>query len=331
MSKTMNLTSLAEDQFILGFNHRVFFQVRMNLLFAFFILVEVVFLFLFFPFFVQSALIALMLAAILLTIFGFLLLRQYWSSQKLFYYKSLLHQLIGERHPFEEQKDVEKYVEIGKLLAQLADRLYNHEYKYYSFSFLKKFVHLNQWIEFLSAWIHWEDVHEMRELLLKEAVEEHLALVRVEPTNPDAHALLANAYVMLSGLYVDPRILDIEDKEKRIPQQKSSEKMRVQFQGVAKKAIEEFKILKEYSPNDPWIYSQLAYSYRDLQMPENEKEAYEAILSLRPHDHETRFKLGCLYFQQGENARGLKIYEDLKNAHYSNADELLKIYGGEFI
>ena len=61
--------------------------------------------------------------------------------------------------------------------------------------------------------------------------------------------------------------------------------------------------------------------------PKEEQLAYETILTLRPHDHDTRFKLGSLYFQQGENAKGLKLYEEPKKAHYEKATELLAQYG----
>lgn len=314
---------MVEDRFIEAFDRKIGSQVRLNLLFGFVLLLEASLFLLFFSFFYKSALLAVMLALMLFTFFGFLILKQYLLSQKMNCFEGLLNGLMEELQEGRTPKDLQNYIANAKTALSLSEKLYDHEYGYYSF--LKKIPLLAPWIERLSAYLHWKDVHDVRELLLRAAASEYIAFVRKEPTNPEAHALLANAYVMLSGLYLDPRRFD--DDEKWVPAKKFDERMQEKFQDAAKKAIEEFKILKAYAPNDPWVYSQLAYSYRDLKMPEQEKEAYEAILALRPHDQETRYKLGTLYFKQGENAKGLQVYEALKKVHFAKAEELVKIYG----
>ena len=43
-------------------------------------------------------------------------------------------------------------------------------------------------------------------------------------------------------------------------------------------------------------------------------------------DKEIMFRLGILLFQQGQNAKGLQIYEELKNLQFSRADELIDFY-----
>ncbi len=111
------------------------------------------------------------------------------------------------------------------------------------------------------------------------------------------------------------------------PPKKYSKSFKQKFRLTAEKAIEEFKILSDYAPHDPWVHAQLAYSYRDLQMPKEEIKEYEAILQLCPDDKETLFKLGKLYFEQGQNAKGLKIYETLKFSHYKKAESLIHFYG----
>lgn len=315
------------DAFIKSFDQKIFSQARINLLFAALALLELILLVALFPLLIQSALFAFMLAGFLLTIFGFLLIHQYIESQKLLYFDSLVKDLIKQIGQEAPNDPFEKRIATAKICTYLADRLYQREYGYYP---LPKFIeYLSPLSERLSCILHWRDLFAVRELLLKQAVEEHLILVRQQPTNPDSHALLANAYVMLSGLYLNPTALHGEESERYQPRARANADMQGKFKATAEKAVEEFKILKEYSPNDPWIYNQLAYSYRDLQMPHEEKGAYESILALRPHDHDTLYKLGLLYFQQGENARGLKIYEDLKKAHYPKAEELLGIYGNQ--
>jgi hypothetical protein len=190
------------------------------------------------------------------------------------------------------------------------------------------------WLPFLtsafekvSCWFYWKDVHLMKELLLQACIEEHIKLVRLEPTDLEAHAGLANAYVMLSGLYVDPRTVEGLDDDRWVPPNKYNETFKQKFRTTAKLAIEEFKILSDYAPHDPWVHAQLAYSYRDLQMPIEEIKEYEIILQLCPDDKETSFKLGKLYFAQGLNAKGLQIYETLKKSNYKKAENLMHFYG----
>ena len=91
--------------------------------------------------------------------------------------------------------------------------------------------------------------------------------------------------------------------------------------------MQEFQIIDYYSPNDPWVYAQLASCYHDLALYEKEIQAYEIILKLCPNDKEILFRLGILYFQQGMNAQGLQIYEKLKTLQFSRTEELLAFYG----
>lgn len=180
-----------------------------------------------------------------------------------------------------------------------------------------------RWLEFLapkmetfSEWWHWRDIYRMRELLLLASLEEHIKLVRCEPTSLEIHAALANAYVMLSTLYA-----------KQMGKKEFDQSLETKFRTTSEKAIEEFKILSDYAPNDPWVHLQLAYSYHDLQMPLEEIKEYEMILRINPDDKEALFKLGTLYFQQGMNAKGLRVYEELKHYNFKKAEILIRFYG----
>ncbi len=145
------------------------------------------------------------------------------------------------------------------------------------------------------------------------AIEEHLKQIRVTPTDLEVHASLATTYVLQSKIY---RIKGTrkEDLEER-------------FRTSSRLAIEEFQILNHYAPNDPWVHSQLAIGYRDLDMPIEELREVETLLKLCPHDKETLFRLGKLYFCQGMNAKGLQIYEELKQSNFKKAEELIASYG----
>lgn len=206
-----------------------------------------------------------------------------------------------------------------------ANRLHAREYTYYTPPSLLKC--LAPYMEWLSCWWHWQDLYILKELLLQEAVSEHINLVKKEPTNLEAHAALANAYVMLSGLYIDPRRMEGYSDERWIPADKYNAECNKKFVHIAERAIEEFKILSEYAPDDPWVHSQLAYSYHDMQMPLEEIHEYETIQKLLPGDRDNLYKLGMLYFQQGMNAKGLRIYAELKTGHYSKSENLIEHYG----
>lgn len=323
--KNDTLYKASEETFLSAFDRKIQLEKFLNGFFFSLITLEFLsFLFLL-PFFIQSALVAFVLAIFVLTIFAFFLLRQYLNSEKRFYFESLVEELVSDARKNRKPSEPEHHLEIAEICTRLADKFYQREYRYY---LLPKWLSfLSPLSETLSAWLHWKDVHFIRELLLQAVIGEHLELVRKAPTDPDVHALLANAYVMLSALYLDPRKISSEDSERWISKERLGEAMQEEFKKIAGRALEEFKILQEYAPKDPWIYTQLAYSYRDLQMDVEEKAAYEAILMLRPNDSEIRFKLGSLYLKSGENAKGLKIYEELKSVNFSKADELLVLYG----
>lgn len=275
----------------------------------------------------KSAILAFLLAIFLLSVFSFFVLRLYFQAKKpeqlLFFCENYLQQCqktIGYQEGLPE-----KHLLLASFAQKLAKELHEKEYFFYSPPELLK--SLSTTLEKFSAFCHWKDLHAMREFLLSFAVDEHIKAVKCEPTNLEIHAALANAYVMLSSLYADPRKYEGHDEEKYIPEERLSQEMLKKFKETAERAIEEFKILNDYAPNDPWVHIQLAYSYHDLQMPEEETLEYETVLKLRPDDKETLFKLGMLYFQLGKNAKGLRIYETLKRTHYQKADHLIKFYG----
>lgn len=288
---------------------------------------ELIFLLLFFPSLMQSSLFAFSIAGFFMTLFGCLMLKQYLNAQRPEKIFELCCRFIEECKKGIGYKDgeIDHHIALAQACCKVADLLHGREFHYYKPP--KWLAFLSSQLEKFSCYWHWEDLHQFKELLLKASLDEHLKLVRCEPLNLHVHAALANAYVMLSGLYLDPRQMEGYENDEWIPKAKYNQEMVQNFRDAAECAIEEFKILKEFAPNDPWIYTQLAYSYRDLQMPDEELKAYEAIISLRPHDYDTLFKLGIAYFKQGENALGLKVYQELKKAQFKKAEMLMDYYG----
>lgn len=319
-----NLVQETVEQFDLLLNKHL----RIHALFATAGLVEVALFLIFLPKLAQSSILALSLALIFFTLFSYLVVRLYLNTQKVEELNGLRNRFIQqskERIGYQEGVS-EHHMALANGACWMATALNDREYTYYRPT-TGNLEFLAPTLELFSCWWHWHDIHNMKEALLLIAIEEHLKLVKREPTSLRAHAALANAYVILSSLYANPKKSEGYNAERWIPPARFSEAMQELFRTTAKRAIEEFKILSAYAPDDPWVHAQLAYSYHDLQMPEEEIKQYETLLKLRPNDNETLLKLGVLYFQQGRNADGLHIYEQLKERHPAKAESLIKFYG----
>lgn len=300
--------------------------VLFNILFLFAALIEVVFLLAFFSFLSQSSIAAFALSIIFLTLFSYLIYRAYFESALPERFESLKNQFI---HNFKtvmgfQEGVAEHHAALALSCSRLSDQLAGKERIFYQLP--KPLARFTPLIEKFSYLCHWKDILRMRELLLLAAAAEHIKLVKNEPTNLELHAMLANSYVLLSKLYSDQmKLLENEGHLWNL-HTKHIAILDDKFRRTSQKAVEELKILNEFAPNDPWVHLQLAYSYRDLRMPINEIQEYETILKINPEDLEIAYKLGVLYFQEGMNAKGLRIYELLKQKHYKKADTLLKNY-----
>jgi len=294
------------EQIIPQFERMIVHVVLFQCVFAVLGFIELFFFISFFPFLAESSYIAFALALMFLTLFGYFTLRLYFKSRQPEQFREVSHCFYKECYQLLDAKEEipEHYVTLANALCKFSSALNGREHNLYRPPQGLRFF--EGMLERLSLWCHGQDILEMRELLLRGSVDEHLKLVKAEPTSLEAHAALANAYVMLSELYR-------HEPEK--------------FRKTAKRAIEELHILHDFAPTDPWIHVQLAYSYHDLQMPEEEMREYEEVLELCPNDYDSLYKLGILYFQQGMNAKGLKVYEILKKKDLKKAQKLIERYG----
>jgi len=262
----------------------------------------------------KSALIAFSLAGIVLTAFAYLVILLYFQAKK-------PEQFIELRNWYLLQCKQTLSKNLGLTehhlsLAHSAYRFAQHLMKKQSslYAFLPTHQSLNGLMQKFSDLCHEKDLHKMQEMLLLASIREHIQLIKQAPTDLEAHASLANAYIALSKIY-----------------SKESKETHDKFVSATQKAIEEFKILDHYSPHDPWIQAQLASCYHDMHLFEEEIVAYEKILRLCPDDKQVLFRLGVLYFQQGKNAEGLRIYETLKGKGFSRIDELIDYYDAHII
>lgn len=313
------------EQAIPGFYRMIRWHVVFHLTFFMIGFAEVFLVLFFMSELVKSSLLAASLATLFFTFFSYFIIRLYLNDKK----------------PEQFQEAFDNFSSQCKELIQFGEGIPEHRFalataytKYASGLHGKEDViwKLPGWLDLLrpsverfSRWWHWHDIHHMRERLLLKAVDEHLEIVKMEPTDLEVHAALANAYVTLSSVYINP-YHEHSFEASRIPNQAYREELMERFRFTAERAIEEFKILNDYAPDDPWVHVQLAYSYRDLGMPEEEIHEYEIVLSLCPDDYDTLYRLGILYFEQGQNARGLDVYEALKKVNFKKADRLISHY-----
>jgi tetratricopeptide (TPR) repeat protein len=297
-----------------------------NMLFLVSIAAESLLLLVFFTNLVRSSFLAIGIALLFLTVFSYIIFRIYFQAAKPEQLLQLKNQFVTNfKTLFHYQEGIpEHHLALAVSCTRLSDMLAGKEDSYYRPPSWLNF--LTPSLEKFSVWWHWQDLLKMRELFLKASIEEHIKLIRIEPTNMEFHTALANAYVMLSTLYASQCKQLGASENSWMGRQHYADELEIKFRQISEKAIEELKIINEYSPNDPWIHLQLAYSYHDLNLPLEEIREYENILRINPSDMEALYKLGTLYFQQGMNAKGLKIYEELKRMHHKKADSLLKFY-----
>lgn len=295
--------------------------VLFNILFLALFISELLVLLIFFPFFIHSALLAVSLSALFLTVFSYFVLHFYYAAKKPEQLAELKNIFISSCRQIAgaPQNEPSHHLSVAAALIRLAAYLEDFEWQFYRLpAWLKMF---SRPLSRLSAFCHWQDVLRFKQILIYAAIEEYLNQIRLTPADLEAHASLANAYIALSKLFIEPG---------RSPSpsafQKRKEAFNENFRAAARLAVEEFQILNHFAPNDPWIHEQLARGYHDLSMPEEETNEMETLLKLRPHDNELLLRLGRLYFERGQNAKGLKIYEELKEARFNQADDLIAAY-----
>ncbi|WP_201457113.1 hypothetical protein [Chlamydia sp. 17-3921] len=273
---------------------------------------------------------AFCLACFFLTLFIFLVVRLYFLSGKSDFFEDIISRYLKETLALMKGKYnvIEEQSNQASAATRLSINLQNQEYTLL-FRTLR-FLPQHDFLRKMSCFCFWKDFFLFRECLLQKAIEAYVKVVQAIPTDLGAHVSLADAYVALSGLYADPRKYPEFDANYWVPSGRYGEEVQEKFFIIARRAIEEFKILNDYAPGNAWVHAQLAYSYHDLQMPLEEIQEYEIVLKLKPNDVETMSKLGILYFQQGMNARGLRIYEELKKRDYKKSQRLIKFYGVEY-
>ena len=266
----------------------------------------------------HSLILAVFLSAIFLSVFCYIVLLFYFQAKKPEQFLLLKDQFISScaQTVGVPSGQSEHHQMIASALLKLASYLEGFEWQFYPIP--RMLEPLRRPLSVLFALCHAQDVFRFSEGLLQGAIEEHLKQIRSSPTNLEAHASLANTYISLSRLYTANN-----RRKKELVEEK--------YRNATRLALEELEILDHYAPDDPWVHEMLAQGYHDLGMLAEESKEIEILLTLKPQDKELLFRIGSLYFKQRQNAKGLRIYEELKNAKYQKADELIAMYGNNHL
>jgi len=275
---------------------------------------------LFFSYFSKSLAAACGLAIFFLTLFSYFVLLFFFQAKKPEQFENIRVRFC-ESFPADSS---ESLLLQSQALEEFVLFLSKQELIFYS-SFLRS-KSIAPLIEKFKIWLYWKSFHQMKELLFFKSAEILISLVKISPTSIDIHANLAETYAKLCKLYVLPQKVDSSFSLPWISPEYLSPFMKEQFMFYSTKSIEEFKILEDLAPKDPWVLAHLAEIYRLQEKAQEEIIQCEELLKLTPYNMELLFKLGVLYFQEGYSAKGLKIYELLQKDPSDKARKLIEYY-----
>ena len=295
----------------------VFFVMAMSL--------ELIIFGLLFSRFLQSTAMAFWLAGIFMTVFSYLVLLFYLQGRRPERLMQLRDDYLDAARaciPF-ELGSLEYHCCITQAIFQFNASLQIPHLENRVLLASETFSYLTQKFR---IWTRWKDLLKLKEMLLLSSIGEHIRLVKKAPADLEAHASLASNYVALATLYQDPQTLMMTDEIVWTPPEYESDEMEGKFHMALERALEEYHIIDEYAPDDPWVHAQRASLYKELDRAEEEQKAYEIILNLDPENEEILLRLGKLYFRKGENAKGLKIYDQLQGIDQQKALVLISHY-----
>ena len=164
-----------------------------------------------------------------------------------------------------------------------------------------------------------------------QALQMMFSWIKYYPNDLTLHRDLAMLYRSLSQIYQKP-VVQQEGEQGNLSlaflqQQYEKSDIQEKKQKAAYLAIQELRVIIHYVPHDPWALLQIAEIYRELEIKEEERKAYEELLLADPHNGEVYYRLGKLYFELGKMAEGLHLYQELQNRRDPKASHLIELYG----
>lgn len=134
-------------------------------------------------------------------------------------------------------------------------------------------------------------------------------LVNIHYNQPSIYFSLANAYLELKDK--DNAIKTMELGIQRFPEDYANMVnaagiyLRIGDDASTKKASEILETVKTKWPNDPIVYYYIGLAYQEMKLYKEAEVAYLEVLKLKPADDASKFALGMLYAQEGDNYRNI--------------------------
>lgn len=274
----------------------------------------------------RTVLFAIAIFAFVLTLFTYFVLLFYFQAKKpeqLRHLKDWYVSVCKKSAPEGSFSETELHLFLAQSLHAFASLFSPQELPVYFSSI--PIVSLKRLVKKCSHLWAWKDFQKMKELLIQDCIFQHLCLLKYEPTNLEVHASLGNSYLTLASIY---KLMnkDIFLKDMLIVLEDFEDLLLKKFKTCIYKAIEEFKIIKASTQQDPWVLAQLATCYHELEQYDEEIEYFEKILEISESQQEVMARLSYLYFQEGKNAQGFKLYQMIKESHPDKAEEIFNFY-----
>lgn len=288
------------------------FYAYFHLFFLSFLCVQLIAFLLFFSYLSKSIACAFALAVFFLTGFSYFVLSSFFQTKK-------PQQILSIRSRFLAGCQFVDSLQIARATLQGITLIEEEERGLYAKEAF--FSALTPLFSKSKVRLHWKNFLAMKESLFILSFEQTISYIKQHPLDLEAHTLLAEIYFAWSLLYLSP-----QEEMPWIPAEYGSSVMQERFLACSSKAIEEFNILKEYGSSNRWLLTQLAKIYELRGETALQTLQYEELRSLFPEDPTVLAELGRLYFAEGQQGKGLKIYELLKDEHPGQADEVLSKY-----
>ncbi|MBS0628383.1 MAG: tetratricopeptide repeat protein [Verrucomicrobia bacterium] len=314
--KAITLESIFSS-FILESKSCFRFYAYFHVLFISFLSIQLLSFLLFFSYFTKSMACASALALFFLTLFSYFVLLFFFQTKKPEQFLSIQNtflQAYRSIHPHSTS------LQIAQATLQAIDLLSQEEYRFYKIEpFL---LALTSLVGKCKIRLYWKNFHAMKESFYSLGIEQIIDHIKKSPLDLEAHALLAEIYLEHSKLYLPPPSSFLP----WIPPEYFSPLFHQRFFACSTRAVEECLVLQEYEEKNTWLFTKLAEIYQLQENAEQEIQCREELRSFAENDPELLFRLGVLYFKQGHNTKGLKIYEELQKDFPKEASLLIEHY-----
>lgn len=257
---------------------------------------------------------ALLTGLVAFTVCSYALLSYYIDSKTSFIIESLYTDFLTDIASFFDEDDKRL---IGEECIAFASSLpfSSHYEKAHNIALLHK----------VQRAVYWKHLFLCKEYFLSNACLLCSNEITKQPKNIRSHTALSESFLHLAALFTPSKeVLQEEFSYVRgIYLEDSIVRKKTE---VLHLCIEELTILDTLSPMDTWTHLQFSRCYKYLQNPLKQIHHLEILKNIDPLNEEWLQTLGKLYFKNGMQAKGLKIYDTLYSLNKEMATALIKEY-----